>query len=1119
MFNIVYGKAGTGKTKCVNEILASLAKKGCEDLLLIVPEQFSFSAERAMLELLGSVDCNRAEIVMSFSHIAETVRKEYGSAGLREIGNAEKILLMNMAINQVQDKITFFSRRLKSKSFVNDMILLCDEFKQNSLTPEKAAEFCDMTESVQLSQKLKEALLILESYDALLKNRFSDPFDVLTRLYEVLGEYRFFENKTVFIDGFYSFSRQELKIIERIASQAKDVYVTVCTDKIYATDEEDYDVFSYPRKTARSVINIAKRYNEKIKEIRLEKAPENSSEEIRFLEENIFRTERKASEKETKDIEIISAKNIESEAKFVALTVKKLLSEGNVRSRDIAIVSRDGGEYDIEMKEALKAYSIDVFSDKRQPVKIQPLCTYILGALEIANYGFDESRVMKCLKTGLTDLDTNEVSLLENYSLMWGKNASFLKEWTENPRGYGDELLQSDRQELEKLNRLRKIAVTPLEKFKKAFSEKVSGKKAAEEIYKLLMNTHADENLKKIAINLEEMNERELSLEQERIWKTVISVLDSFAQVVADDAKSVSEIYDLFNTIISNEEIGNIPQGLDEVLVGSAERTRVATPKIVFLVGANDGIFPKTPSSGGIFTDRERNALLGAGLDLNLPILDRIMEERFIAYHTLCTATEKIYVSYCGSSVSGELAPSEIVEEIKAIFPKCKFTDAEKTDIYDYVFSKASAFEVAAEKWKTDDEKANALKKYFSDCGDEAYTRQLEALEKYISKEKIMISDKNTAQELYGKIMHLSASRIEVFNKCPFEYFCKFGLRARPEEKAEISPRQRGTVVHYCLEKLIANYGLKKLGEMSEDELKKVISEILGEYAEIAMGGKENKTKRFSFLYAHFEKTVYELISQIVEEFSVSDFEPKGFELKIDFDGDVQPYEIPLASGGKVFVRGLVDRVDVMEKNGQKYVRVVDYKTGKKEFKLYEVLEGINMQMLIYLFAIKQNGKDIYENCIPAGVLYKPSSVSQIRTERYASKEEVEEKRKKESRYSGLVLAQEDVIYGMDREVSSQIIDVKIKDEKDNKITFVGSVATMAQLGRLKAKVDEIIERMGNELHGGRAEALPLVHGSESACDFCDYSDVCLNRDEDAKREITAAKNDVIFDFLEKEGE
>ena len=226
MLNIVYGKASSGKSKYVNEILASLAREGCKDLLLVVPEQFSFSAERTMLELLGPIDCNRVEVVMSFSHIADTVRKEYVSEKLREIGNAQKILLMSMAINQVSDKLEFFSRRVKSKGFVNEMISLCDEFKQNSLTPENAMSFADSIESGTLKKKLSEVSIVLQAYDALMQNRFSDPFDILTRLYDVLGEYSFFAEKTIVIDGFYSFSRQELKIIERMVAQAKEVYVT-----------------------------------------------------------------------------------------------------------------------------------------------------------------------------------------------------------------------------------------------------------------------------------------------------------------------------------------------------------------------------------------------------------------------------------------------------------------------------------------------------------------------------------------------------------------------------------------------------------------------------------------------------------------------------------------------------------------------------------------------------------------------------------------------------------------------------------------------------------------------------------------------------------------------------
>ncbi len=1115
MLNIVYGKAGSGKTSYVNNILASLAKEGCEDLLLIVPEQFSFTAERAMLGLLGPVDCNRVEVVMSFSHIAETVRKEYGSSKLREIGDTEKTLLMSMAINQVKDKIEFFSRRTTSKGFVEEMISLCDEFKQNALSPESALEFSKEVESRTLSRKLSEVSLILESYDALLKNRFSDPFDTLTRLYEVLGEYSFFENKTVVIDGFHSFSRQEIKIIERIISQAKALYVTVCADEINLSAEEQYDIFAYPRKTAKHLIEIAKRYNKEVRKTKIERTDGKFSKELEFLEKNIFRTDKEKCEDETDNIEIISAKNIENECRFVALTIKKLLYEGKARCRDIAVVSRNGENYDAEVKDALKKYGIDVFSDKLQSVKIQPLCTYILASLEIAAYGVSTPRIMKALKTGLTDLTCDEVSRLENYALMWGLSARFDREWTENPRGFGEEFSDKDREDLAELNRLRKFAAEPLISLRKTFSDRISGKEAAEAVFRLLMHIHADENLKKLAISLEDRGEEELALEQERIWEKVICILDSFAEVVAEDKKDAAEIYDLFDEIISKAEIGKLPQGLDEVLVGNAERTRVSSPKIVFVVGANEGVFPRTPKTSGIFSDRERNVLLAGGLTLNSPVIDRILEERFIAYHTLCSATEKVYVSYPARSVSEDLFPSEIVSEIKSVFPKCKVTQAEKTDVYGYVFSTATAFDAVAETWKSDDEKTNALKKYFSE--KEEFTEKTEALEKYLSKEKVSIKNSETAKKLFGEKMFLSASRIETYYKCPFEYFCKFGLRAKPEEKAEISPRQRGTVVHHCLEILIKEYGLDALKEMKKEDLKKIISEKLAEYAEKSMGGTEGKSMRFDFLYSRFEKTVYELILQIIEEFSASDFVPCGFELSIDKDSDDVPlYEIELDEG-KIFVRGSVDRVDIMEKNGEKYIRVVDYKTGGKDFRLYEVLEGINMQMLIYLFAIQENGRNIYENALPAGVLYKPAKFGQIRTKRYASEAEIEKERKKDGKYSGLVLADEDVIYGMDKEMSGDIIGVKIVENKDNTVTFKGSVATLSQMGKLKERVDRIIAEMGNALHRGEIEVLPFEHGSDKACTYCDYKDVCMRQDGDISRRSQPMKNEEIYEILESE--
>lgn len=1118
MLNVIYGKAGSGKTNYVNNVLASLAREGCEDLLLIVPEQFSFSSEREMLRLLGPVDCNKVEVVMSFSHIAETVRKEYAGRRFKEVSKTQKILLMSMAINAVKDKLEVFLRRASSKGFIEEMIAVCDEFKQNALTTDKVNDYISVVDSSFLKSKLRETALIVDAYNALIENKFTDPFDELTLLYDVLGEYKFFKNKTVVIDGFHSFSRQELKITERIMSQAKDVYITSCVDE--KNSENEYDIFAYTRKTLKEICDIADRYNQEKKFIKVETESEKREKEIEFLEENIFRIDKNICEDETENIQIIRAKNIEEEARFVAFNVKKLLAEKNVRARDIAIVSRDGNEYDVEIKEALKKYDVQVFSDKLQSVKIQPLCTYILSALEMCAYGINEECMMKCLKTGLTDLTTDEIARLENYSLMWGRSASFSKEWTENPRGFGEEMLDSDLENLNELNRLREIAVNPILKFKGKLKNRASGRIVAEEIYKLLLNVHADSNLKKIAIELEEKGENEAALLQERIWSLVMEILDSFNEVVGEEVNDIGAVYDLISKIIEKEEIGVLPQGLDEVLVGNAERTRVASPKIVFIVGANDGVFPRTPAVGGIFTQRERNILLESGLHLNSSILDRILEERFIAYHALSVATEKVFVSYVTSNASEEMYASEIVREILGVYPKCRQIDTSGFTTFDYIYSPFTAFESACQTWARNDKKSNSLRKIINENSE--YSERIQAVasfaQKKIDAEPIKINNTEIAKKLYGENMRVSASRIETYYKCPFEYFCKFGLKLTVREKAEISPRQRGTVVHYCLEKLIREFGIEELSNLEDEKLKKIIENMLEEYAEISMGGTENKTERFEFLFSKFQKTVYELIKQIIEEFSVSDFEPCGFELKIDYDGDVSPYEIELSDGGKISVRGSVDRVDIMEKDDKKYLRVVDYKTGGKEFNLYEVLEGINMQMLIYLFATTQNGKGIYENCTPAGVLYKPAKFSQLKAERYDSKEDIEKMRKLDGKYSGLVLLNEDVIYGMDKNLSGNIINVKMK-EKDEKISFNGSVVSLAHLGKLKNKVDKIVKEMGEELHAGNAEILPYETSNDSACRFCDYSSVCLKQDEDKVRNPHILKNEEIFKIFDEEAE
>ncbi|MBQ6625265.1 MAG: PD-(D/E)XK nuclease family protein, partial [Clostridia bacterium] len=191
----------------------------------------------------------------------------------------------------------------------------------------------------------------------------------------------------------------------------------------------------------------------------------------------------------------------------------------------------------------------------------------------------------------------------------------------------------------------------------------------------------------------------------------------------------------------------------------------------------------------------------------------------------------------------------------------------------------------------------------------------------------IRIESEDIARKLFGKNMYESPSKVETYHKCPFQYFCRYAIKAKKLEKSEIDARQRGSVIHYALENLIKIYNIKALCEMKDEKLREAIHNILLAYADENLGGLNNKTQRFIKLYSSFERAVYTLIKRLTEEFSLSKFEPVDFELKIDKDGEIRPIEIPISTGGVISLRGSIDRVDSFVMDGKNYIRVVDYKT------------------------------------------------------------------------------------------------------------------------------------------------------------------------------------------------
>lgn len=1103
MLHIITGRVGSGKTEKVYSLLQKAVSNG-EGAFIVVPEQYSFETEKNLLLRFGAVAANKAS-VYSFTFLAEFLLKRAGVSYKQQIDDATRAMVMSLALEEVSDKLDFYSKTGYSAGFINELLGMIKEFRQCETSPEELASFELSSEDIVLKNKLKELALISKAYTAIIEQSYLDNETALDVLHENIDKTDFFDGKTVFIDGFRGFTAQELVIIEDILKSAKDVYITVCTDKVTGLHEKT-GVFSHTRRTAAKLYKI----NDKVLKtsvdvIRADFDNYFKNDELKHLERNFYSASPERYSVCPENIEICTAENFYAECDYVACKIKKLISENGCRCRDIAVISRDSSEYERQIKAALKKYGVPVYIDKRQPVMNQPIISIVFAALKVAEFGFENESVFRILKTGLTDLDDEKIAELENYTNIWQTRGSrWCSDFTGHPKGFGNEMLERDAENLARLNESRKYVSVPLSKFRNAMKD-ADGEAAARAVYELLTDFHVDSNIRSFAQTLMDNNEFDLAEDQNRVWEILMQILDGMASALGRRKINAKRFSELFRVMISGYSMGALPKGLDEVTVGSADRVRISSPKAVFVVGVCDGVFPYVQKNKKILSRSEREKLRKFGFELSQTAEEEVMEERFISYNTFCGAGEKLFVSYPRKSVSGgECSPSELVEQVRRIFPLVRIVDTVEVKTEEYIRSKESAFQKYAENYESDDAVSAALKAYFE--RNDEYKGKVSALKRAVKKETYRIEDEETALKLFKENMYISASRAETYYTCPFNYFCRYGLKAEPLKTAELDPMQTGTIIHYVLEKMIRDCGSETLTQMTADEVDALVYELLQEYFDEEIGSQEEMSERFKYLFGNIGKKICSAVRRIINEFTLSEFVPVDFELKIDNDGKIKPIEIKLRNG-TLKLNGKVDRVDMMKTEDRNFVRIIDYKSGTKSFDLSDVFCGLNMQMLIYLFSIWKNGTEEYENITPAGILYMiiGSAVSSL--DRNADEEMILKKKRTDNKMTGLVLDDTRVIEGMDSSKSGLIIPVSY-NEKENK--FTGSLIDFTCLEKLYEMVEKNLQNMGNSLHEGRIEAVPI----ESKCDWCDYKSVCGFENGDEVRTVPKLKPDECIDFL-----
>ncbi len=1111
MLNFIIGRKNSGKTVEAHRILGQCVERG-EKPVLIVPKQNTFESDRGILSLLGPEKASEVE-VFSFTRLSHIVLERYGGITKPIAKKSARLIYMSLAIESLSDRLRVYSRHREDISLVTKMLSFVDEMKNEGLEPEELEKSADSLQDQRLAEKLRECAMIYRAYEAYVAHSSFDDADLLSKIYDILSDERFFEGRTVVIDGFAHFSYDELRLISLMLTQAREVYITLTIDSLDPFRQTG--PFAYTALTLAQLLRTAGRRGIETGEVITCGYDESFyPDDLKHLEKNLYSLTFEPYGRESENLTVITAPDSQAECDAVARRIKAFIRKGEYRCRDIAVVYKDSECYERQLLSSFKKYEIPFFEDKRQDILNQPLINYVRGVFEILAGGFDTDSLMKVVKTGLAGLDEKEISLIENYAFMWDLSGrAWLTPWAYNPSGFGEKMGERQLEQLRELNTLRERAVNSLALLRENTAD-TSSVETLRLVYEHLRESGIDKRLLSYALSLEKEGFVELAAEQQQVWDILMEVLDELATSLEGTSVSRKRLCELFELVVREKTLGKLPDGFDEVSLCSAERMLTNRARVVFVAGLIRGSFPEAVSQTGLFSAAERSKILLTGISTGEDVKEKSLRERFLLYNALASAREKLFLSYCVGSLTGEQKEkSEGITLAEKILPEHKRVTVGCEPLSELIESERSAFELMAEKYRENSRESESLFTFFA--GKKEYKSILEAMDRAVFKEAFAFEDKEKAVRLFGENMYLSASRTEVYAKCPFMYFCRYGVKANPRIKARLDPANIGTVIHEVLEKLLKKYPSKSFLELSDAQLREEIAQLLEEYMSENMVGAEEKDARFRYLYSRMFKVVSAIVERLCAEFDDSDFTPSDFELEISRESVVSPYKLELERGS-VQLHGVIDRVDTMDLEGSRYVRIVDYKTGGKKFELSDVLEGLNMQMVLYLISIWRTGRERYENIIPAGVLYFPAKLSAVTFD----ERDIDESIRKEKRFAahkmnGMIVGDETTARYMEKSEKGLYIPVTV-DKRTGKIK--GKFIDLEMMQRLAEKTDSIIREMGESLHSGRVEAR-VVYGSDytQVCDYCDYREVCLEENPE-KRYIQKLPHEECFRLLgEKE--
>ncbi|MBQ1935750.1 MAG: PD-(D/E)XK nuclease family protein [Clostridia bacterium] len=1047
---LLCGRSGTGKTeRLFSEFASSQAKKR----ILLVPESFSSEAERIAVGKLGGLGPNGAE-VYSFRRMARAVREQFGSFGREYLTATDRVLLMSTVIDRNIDRLQLLKRAASTPAFVSVMLDLISEWKRYGIAPEQLVSFCETAGKSVLTAKLSDLALLYSAYEERLGDRYADPEDDLSLLAEQLPKTDLFDGADWFLDGFYEFTKTELKILGMLLKSGNRMTVSLLCDGVQKGDSMPFEAV---RRTAEKLILTAAEAGVLVEETtvladrhRFENAPD-----LGYLESVMAELDSPLPQS-AEHLTVTPCSDVYEELHAAAREVLRLCREEGYRFREMALLARDLTPYKALLSQVFRSYGIPVFLDNKVSALNHPTVRFCLLALDAVATGYAPEAMFDYLKSDLLPLPFETLCKMENKVLKEGIRG---KGWKTPWEDY--------------LEEARQAVITPLEAFREKVAYGVSGREMAKAFYELLVELNVPDTLMKKEKELLDkgaLKEREVT---RQVWHLLCGLLDRVADWLEEDRLTATRFAQVLKMTFQTLELGSIPPMQDALLISDTARVRSGRIRAVLLLGANEGECPKTAFSEGILDDRERDTLLSAGLEMAPTGSARTELESLYLYNALSRAEERICIFYhlfAGESALPAYWVQALTEQLPSVIRKATpAVSAPHPTLR--LLSKALSDGTELPK-----DVAEAAAWFL---GKEDYAPRFKRLLYRAGYKNIPATlSKEALEGIRPRLQEQSVSGIEKYYSCPYCYYLQRMLGAKERDVLQFSAPEIGTLVHAALErfadrareeqpadaKSAIRLALKVLKELRQEEEKRL-----------------SYSSNFRFVFSQAKKITLRSALAVWEQNSRSAFVQTRQEVKFGFgtEDGYPPLTVPLPDGSAMNFRGVIDRIDRYDD----YIRVIDYKTGKKAFSVDQLKLGTQLQLMLYLKAACKG-----EKASPAGAFYFRAINELYRADNRIGAETAAIKHRQQYKLSGVVLDDRRVVEAMDKDFAAPdgFLPVTLKNDA---LSGTGLVSA-DELNGLCDLAEQQLHNACRDIAEGKIPILPCKTDSDP-CSYCEMRAVC----------------------------